>query len=386
MADLPLTPFTQIIQNAGSENYSWFDFNGFKFADIVRDPVADISAGRGGVALQDVSPMMKFLVKGKDAGRFLDYISTRKLSHLNPGRVAYFLMVNDDGFVRDDGTAYRLGEDEFLVQSVSNLTGWMESHKGGLDVAISEVQTLWAEISIYGLQSAAFLKSAGIEGLETLKPFNFMWIKYGGTELMVSRTGFSGGLGYELMIPWDAAEDVLKTILEAGGSDRVTFTGNYTGVTLRLDMGFLIPGWDFPVPGGEDETDPTSFRTPYDMGWDWLVQIDNRETFIGKDALAKVKENGSRFAFLALLFDSKVDPESLPGSSVYDSTGNEIGRVFIGGYSATIGKFVGFCNIVAGSARIGDTVKAGDERASGTLSSFPLVDIAERSLTPPPGI
>lgn len=386
MSELPVTPFTSIVENAGSEHYSWFDFNGFKFADIVRDPVADVSAGRNGVAVQDVSPMMKFLIKGKDAGRFLDYISTRKLSHLTPGRVAYFLMVNDSGFVRDDGTAYRLAEDEFLVQSVSNLTAWMESHKGGFDVSISAVQTRWAEVSIYGLRSAAFLKSAGIGGLETLKPFNFRWTKHGDTELMVSRTGFSGGLGYELMIPWDEAEGVLKAILEAGGSDQVTFTGNYTGVTLRLDIGFLIPGWDFPVPGGDAEISPDNFRTPFDMGWDWLVQLDNRENFVGKEALAKVKEQGSRFSFLALLFDGKIDPENLPGSIVYDSAGKEIGNVFVGGYSTTVSKFVGFCNIATGCAQAGDMVKVGDEMASGILSAFPLVEVAERSLTPPPGV
>lgn len=386
MSDLPLTPFTRIIEGAGSENYSWFDFNGFKFADIVRDPAADVSAGRGGVAMQDVSPMMKFLVKGQDAAVFLDLVSTRKLSHLKQGRVAYFLMVNEEGFVRDDGTAYRLAEDEYLIQSVSNLTGWLESHKGPLDVAISEVQTRWAEISIYGRQSAAFLKAAGFEGLDSLKPFDFRWITYHDTELMLSRTGFSGGLGYELLIPWGQAESVLKTVLAAGGAEKVTFTGNFTGVTLRLDIGFLIPGWDFPVPGGAKDADPDTFRTPYDMGWDWLVQLDNRDDFVGKRALSAIKEKGARFAFLALVFDGEVDPESLPGSNVYDQAGKEIGRMFIGGYSASIGKFVAFCNVAAGSAKAGDLVKAGSEGAPGTLSAFPLVEIPERSMTPPPGI
>jgi aminomethyltransferase len=385
MSDLPLTPFTRIIESAGSENYSWFDFNGFKFADIVRDPVADVSAGRNGVAFQDVSPMMKFLVKGKDAPQFLDLVSTRKLSHLKPGRVAYFLMVNEDGFVRDDGTAYRLAEDEYLIQSVSNLTRWLEGHKGQLDVAISEVQARWAEISIYGRQSAAFLKAAGIEGLETLKPFDFRWITYDGVELMLSRTGFSGGLGYELLIPWDDAESVLKNVLAAGGAEKVTFTGNFTGVTLRLDIGFLIPGWDFPVPGGE-AADPDAFRTPYDMGWDWLVQLDNREDFIGKRALSAIKESGPRFAFFALLFDGTVDPASLPGSAVRDASGKDIGHVIIAGYSASIEKFVAFCNVAAGSAAAGEQVMAGPEGAPATLSAFPLIEIPERSLTPPPGI
>lgn len=386
MTDLPLTPFSKIFEDAGSDGYSWFDFNGFKFADIIRDPVTDVAAGRQGVALQDVSPMMKFLIKGDDAGRFLDNLSTRKLSHLRPGRVAYFLMVSEDGFVRDDGTAYRLAEDEFLVQSVSNLTGWMENHKRDFDVTITEVQTRWAEISIYGSRSAAFLKAAGIHGLETLKPFNFRWITYGKTELMVSRTGFSGGLGYELMIPWNEAEGTLKTLLAVAGAEQVTFTGNYAGVTLRLDIGFLIPGWDFPVPGSADQADRSDFRTPYDMGWDWLVQLDDREAFVGREALAKVRAEGPRFAFFALLVDGKVDPGSLPGSKVYDSAGHEIGKILVGGYSATVGKFVAFCNVLTGLARAGDRVGLLDNQVSGKLSIFPLVETAERSLTPPPGL
>lgn len=386
MSDLPPTPFTKIIENAGSKDYSWFDFNGYKFADIVRSRELDVSAGRAGVAMQDVSPMMKFLIKGKDAGQFLDYISVRKLSKLSPGRVAYFLMVTEDGFVRDDGTAYRLADDEFLVQSVSNLTEWMESHKGEFDVSISEVQKRWAEISIYGRQSAAFLKAAGIEGLETLKPFNFRTSTYCGVELIVSRTGFSGGLGYELMIPWDEAEGVLQSVLDRAGADKVTFTGNFTGVTLRLDIGFLIPGWDFPVPGVDDDADPANFRTPFDMGWDWLVQLDNREDFVGKAALSKAKEQGPRFAFLAALVDAHVDAEGLTGGAIYDAAGDEIGCVFVSGYSATVGKAVGFCNIVAGRCQPGDSVRLGAQKTPATLSALPLIEIEERSLTPPPGV
>ena len=385
MTELPLTPFTRIIESAGSDGYTWFDFNGFKFADIVRDPMADVSAGRDGVAMQDVSPMMKFLVTGKDAARFLDHISTRKLSGLKQGRVAYFLMVNDDGFVRDDGTAYRLGEDEYLVQSVSNLVGWMEAHKGDLDVSISEVQRRWAEISIYGKQSAAYLKSAGITGLEGQKPFDFRWIDYAGTTMMVSRTGFSGGLGYELMIPWDEAERVLQTVLDRAGREPVTFTGNHTGVTLRLDIGFLIPGWDFAVPSG-DGGDVADFRTPYDMGWGWLVQLDNRDDFVGKAALARIRENGSRLKFFGLLFDGKPAGESIPGTAIHDSAGAEIGKAFVGGYSATIGKHVGFCNVHNGAATAGDRVMDADGNPLGVLADLPLVEVAERSLTPPPGI
>lgn len=386
MSELPSTPFTAIIERAGSSEFSWFDFNGFKFADIVRSARADVSAGRDGVAFQDVSPMMKFLISGPDAAAFLDHISTRKLSHLKEGRVAYFLMVNEDGFVRDDGTAYRMAENEFLVQSVSNLTPWMTSHAKGYDVTISEVQTQWAEISIYGRGSAAYLKSAGIEGLETLTPFGFRRTTYDGTDLIVSRTGFSGGLGYELMIPWDEAESVLNAILAATGSQDVTFTGNYTGVTLRLDIGFLIPGWDFAVPGTEDNANPTDFRTPYDMGWDWLVQLDNHGDFVGRAALAKIREEGARFTFLALVFDGEVDPEEIKGSPVLNAAGDEIGHVFVCGFSATVGRYVGFSNIERGRGAAGDTVRAGTGKATGKLQSLPLIEIPERSLTPPPGV
>lgn len=386
MSDLPITPFTNIIAEAASENYSTFDFNGYKFADVVRDPLSDVAAGRSGVAMQDVSPMRKFLIRGSDAAAFLDHISTRKLSHLKPGRVSYFLMVNDKGFIRDDGTAYRLAESEYLVQSVSNLVSWLEANRGDFEVEISDVQTRWAEMSVYGRKSAAFLKSAGIAGLEQLKPFNFMHTAYADTDMIVSRTGFSGGLGYELMIPWDDAERVMRAIIAAGGPQDVTYTGNYTGVTLRLDIGFLVPGWDFPVPGDEGEQDDPDFRTPYDMGWDWLVQLDNRDDFVGKAALAKIAQQGARFDFLALVFDGPVDLDNMNGARVFDAAGKVVGAIFTSGYSNTIGKFVAFCNVRAGSVAAGESVSAGHQKASGKLCGLPLIDIPERGQTPPPGI
>ncbi|MGE3595982.1 MAG: aminomethyltransferase family protein [Dehalococcoidia bacterium] len=386
MTDTPETPFTSIIRKACSPAASWMVFNGHQFADVVVDRDVDVAAGRAGVAMQDVSPMMKYVIKGKDAGRFLDNLSTRRLSHLAIGRVAYFLMADPLGRVRDDGTVFRMADDEFLVQSGTDLSDWMERHRSGFDVRVAAAQTDWAEMSVFGPKTAAFLKAAGISGLETLKAFNFMRVNYAGVDLYVSRTGFTGGLGYELLIPWTKAAAVLQSLLESPLGGEVVFVGNHTGVTLRLDIGFLIPSWDFPVPRDGEIVDPARYRTPYDMGWDWLVELDHREDFIGKAALVRIKQEGPTYCYLALVFDDPVDAAAMVGAAIHTLSGERIGEILVCGYSPTVGHSVGLANVRSGRGQAGDSVTAGDGQARGTLRPQPLVTFPERVQVPPPGI
>jgi len=379
------TPFSEFIKRTAGDSGSWMDYNGFALAVIVKDEKKEIAAGRTSLAVLDVSGMNKHKIKGPDAAALLDKICTRELSRLAVGRVAYTLLVAEDGMIRDDATVFRLADDHFMLMCTGNLLDWMKHHKGNLDVSISLVTHDWAQLSVYGPKSATFLDAAGIKGLDALRAFNFMKMNYHGTDLIVSRTGFSGGLGYELLIPWDKAAAVLEALVASPGGAGITFVGAAASTNLGIEVGFVVPGWYFPVPGHGSDADPSNYRSPYDLGMGWLVDL-NRGNFVGKQALEKISEDGPRHNLVAVEITKELDAGSIGGTRLFNQDGNDIGVILAGAFSLTLGKFIGLCTVKPGSVNVGDEVKAGKDKCAAVIRRSPVMTFAERTQTPPPGV
>ena len=204
-------------------------------------------------------------------------------------------------------------------------------------------------------------------------------------QILFSRTGFSGGLGYELLIPWDQAERCLQSLLDSKMGTEITFVGVQTGTTLRLEVGFLIPGWDFPVPGHGPEANPTDYRNPFEMGLGWLVELNDQRDFIGKAALERIAREDPQRTNLVVVVDQG-GALSINGSKIFSSEGAELGAVFVDGFSATLGRTVGFCLVDAKRCKAGDAVLVSESKIAAKLHNQPLLTFKERTQTPPPGI
>ena len=163
-------------------------------------------AGRNACGVFDITPMIKHLVTGPDALPYLNRLMTRDVSKIKPGRVGYSVWCNEQGRVIDDGTIFHLKEGVYRICSQEHQLDWFLTNTLGFDVTIEEDTHDVAGLALQGPTSCAVLKDMGLEGIENLTPFGITYFDFEGTELMVSRTGFTGDLGYELWIDPDHAE------------------------------------------------------------------------------------------------------------------------------------------------------------------------------------
>ena len=183
---------------------AWSAWNGYKFAECYYDAEYEYFCIRNTCATYDICPMQKYYVKGRDAEAMLNRMVTRDVSKLPINRVTYVVWCTDEGRVVDDGTMFRLADDEFMLTCGSPCNAWLRMSAFGFsDVTVTDMSDEIAALSLQGPTSCAVLKKMGLEGIEAAKPFDILHFPFHGDTLMVSRTGFTGDLGYELWISPD---------------------------------------------------------------------------------------------------------------------------------------------------------------------------------------
>src|ERR1700746_1544599 len=196
------TPFHERAR-AFSQLDSFIPWRGYTTVDVFTSAEPASSGIRTASSLYDLTPMVKYRIAGTDAVRFLNRLVTRDIGKLLPGRVAYCLWCNDAGHLIDDGTVFCLGAGEYRLCTAERQLDWLLDSAVGFEVAISEVTEEVAALALQGPTSYSVLRKAGVAGVELLKPFElgtFTLPAAGEAPLMVSRTGFSGDLGYGLWV------------------------------------------------------------------------------------------------------------------------------------------------------------------------------------------
>jgi aminomethyltransferase len=278
-------------------------------------------AGRNACGVFDLTPMTKHLVTGPDALPYLERLMTRNVSKLKPGRVGYSVWCNDNGQVIDDGTIFHLREGVYRVCSQERQIDWFLTCAVGFDVSITEDTHDVAGLAVQGPTSCAILKKMGLDGIENLTPFGLQYFAFEGTELMVSRTGYTGDLGYELWIGPGHAELLWDRLFEAGELHGIRAMGSDALELLRIEAGFILAGADF-LPA-QEAVRPTHTRSPFELGLGWLVDF-SKPVFNGRRALLEEKKNGSRYRLVKLDIDGNKPAEH---SFILDKRKNVIGTV-----------------------------------------------------------
>jgi len=295
---------------------NWMSWNGYQTARVFDTLAAEYFAIRSTCSVMDMTPMEKYRITGPDALRFLNRMVVRDISKLQPGRVTYVVWCNDDGKVLDDGTIFHLGAAGFRLCAQHHQLDWLMISSLGFDVTIKQETHNVAALAVQGPTSCSVLMAAGFSELDTLKPFGIKHCLLDDMEVMISRTGFTGDLGYELWVDprhalklWDAIFSV-----KVRGLYELRPIGLDALEMVRIEAGFVMPGDDFntaesAVRAGHD-------RSPFELGLDWVVNFD-KPHFTGRHALqteltrpikrrlVKLSVEGNKLPHDSFLYDRK---------------------------------------------------------------------------------
>lgn len=290
------TPFHSRVEAMCDVN-DWGNWMGYTTPNAYFDVELEYFAIRSTTGVFDLSPMNKYRITGPDAEAYLNRMVTRDVSKIRVNRVGYAVWCNDAGEVMDDGTIFRLSKDDFRLCSYQRADEWLEWCKLGFDVTISNETEDLAALAVQGPTSCTILSLLGLEDLNQLKPFGIAYYTFNGAPLMVSRTGFTGDLGYEVWIAPEHAEALWDQLFELGRDYLIKPIGSYALDIARIEAGFLQAHVDF-VPA-EEVVRPGRARSPLELGLEWLVDF-KKPLFNGRSALLREKAKGSRYRFALL--------------------------------------------------------------------------------------
>ena len=267
----------------------WYRWGGYKIAKEYTQTELEYTAMRNTAGVLDITPMYKYSVKGKDAKKFINKLITRDIENIFSKQIVYGLWCNEDGYVIDDGTIFCFDEENFRICCAEKNLLWFEDSAIGFDVEINNITKNIAALAFQGPLSCKILKLLNAEKIENLQPFYFDNFIINDQEVMISRTGFSGDLGYEIWCDPSQALDIYDSLFSFNNDYKILPCGMNSLEMVRIEAGFIQPNADF-MPA-EQALRPNRMRTPFELGMAWIVNL-NKDFFTGKKALIKQQING----------------------------------------------------------------------------------------------
>ena len=323
---------------------------------------------RSSAALIDVSPLYKYAVSGKDAARLLNRVVTRDVERSVAGQVLYTTWCDSDGKVLDDGTIARLDEHALRMTSAEPNLRWLEDNASGLDVRIEDVSDAIAALAVQGPSSRAVIRQLVDCDLSALKYFRITAASIGSVPVTISRTGYTGDLGYEL---WFDARDALKVwdaLVQAGDAYGMVPAGMLALDLARIEAGLMLLDVDYVSARKALRQEQTS--SPFELDLGWTVNL-KKETFVGRAALAREAENAPAWQFVGvevewdalerLYAEARLAPQ-LPSTAWRMSVpiyagGEQAGYATSGGWSPLLKKYIALAHLRSRWAEPGTPVE-----------------------------
>ena len=367
----------------------WHEWKGYTVPDELYCAELEYFAIRNACSVFDLTPMTKYRITGRDALTYLDRLVTRDMQKVAVGRVAYAVWCDDSGQVIDDGTIFRLGDDDYRVCSQERHLDWLLASAIGFDVEIRHETEDIAGLAIQGPTAFAVLERMGLGSTRDLRPFGLTEVNFGGQPVVLSRTGFTGDLGYEAWMAPGVAGAFWDALFEAGSVTGIRAIGLDALEIARIEAGFLTAGVDF-VPA-DTAVRPGKTRSPLELGLEWLVDFA-KPVFNGRRALAEEWRNGSRWRLVRL--DIEGNKAAKDAYLFADARGRkQIGFVTSAAWSPVCKQSIALGTVDARYGQPGDTVRAEIyyrrelhwERAMAraTVIDGPFWNPERRRLTPP---
>jgi aminomethyltransferase len=260
----------------------------------------EYNAIRNAAALIDVSPLFKYMVTGPDAARLVDRLITRDVSKMSVGQVYYTPWCDEHGKVIDDGTVSRLGEQIFRWTAADPSLRWFRQNAAGMGVHVEDVSEEIAALALQGPTSAKLLRAVARADIDRLKYFRVTNGTIAGVDVDISRTGYTGDLGYEIWMPADRAVAVWDALMQGGKPFDIKPAGMLALDVARIEAGLLLIEVDF-FSSRKAMIAPQMY-TPYELGMGRLVNLD-KGRFIGQRALREEHKRGHARQIVGLEID-----------------------------------------------------------------------------------
>jgi aminomethyltransferase len=374
------------------EGHAWRRWSGHVVASSYElTHEREYHAIRNAAALLDVSPLYKYLVQGRDAARLLDRVVTRHVARCAVGQVLYTPWCDAHGKQIDDGTVARLDETTVRLTAAEPNLRWLHLNAAGLDVTISDDSERTAALALQGPLSRPILEQATQRDLAGLKYFRLTTAAIRGVPVTITRTGYTGDLGYEIWIEAARALPVWDALIAAGVGYGITPAGLLALDLARNEAGLLLLDVDYV--SAQHALIPSQLSSPYELSLDRTVALE-KEQFNGRAALAAEHERGPTWRFVGVEVDwlslerlyAEVGlPPRLPaaawrGSVPLYAGGSQIGYATSGCWSPLLKKAIALGHVTAPSAAPGTriemevTVEHRRRRAAATVRALPFFD------------
>ena len=383
------------------ESLSFREWAGY-YAPSAYEPLHEheYNALRNGAGLIDISPLFKYILSGRDAAALVNRIITRDITRVPPGHVIYTPWCNEHGQVLDDGTIARLDENRFRWTAAEPNLRWIRRNSDGLDVQVDDISEQIAALAMQGPTSANVLRAAADADIDALKYFRTTRGRIAGHEVEISRTGYTGDLGYEIWTARAHAGAVWDALMRAGQPFGLRPVGLLALVVARIEAGLLLIDVDFF--SARKALTTSQYYTPLEMGLDRLVDLVKPQ-FVGRAPLLAQKHAGVPRRIVGLAIEW-IDVEQLyqavglPPLAVATASRvavpvfagtRQIGRMTSSTWSPTLKQMIGLATVDATFAGIGSeievehTVDVVRHRVRATVVETPFFAPARKTATPP---
>ena len=297
---LKLSPFFERTSKL-NESQEWRRWSGYLSAtNYELNHENEYFAIRTKAALLDITPLCKYIIKGPDAQAYLNRLVTRNINICKVGQVMYTPWCDENGKVIDDGTIQRLSKDEFRITSAEPNLDWIESNAKNLNLSIKDDSSKTAALALQGPNSRKILNVVAKDSLDQLKFFYMINTQIGNCNVLISRTGYTGDLGYELWIDPKDSLTVWDTLIDKGKSYGITPTGLQALDIARIEAGLILLDVDYI--SSRHAIIESRKSSPFELGLGWTVKMD-KNNFIGKRALEREIKNNSTWQFVGIEID-----------------------------------------------------------------------------------
>ena len=296
----------------------------------------EYNAIRNACALIDISPLYKYLVSGKDATKLVNRVITRDINKVAVGQVIYACWCDEEGKVIDDGTITRLEENKYRWTAADPSLRWFRQNGLNMDVQIEDISEQTAALALQGPASAKLLKTAAEADIANLKYFRKTTGKIAGVPVDISRTGYTGDLGYEIWIPLlnhgEQAVKVWDTLMDKGKQFDIHAAGMLALDVARVEAGLLLIEVDYI--SSKKALIPSQKYSPYELGFGKMVHLD-KENFIGKRALTQDHKHGVARQLVGLEVDWVEVEEQFDKFGLSPAAPNQASRVSVPVYDGS---------------------------------------------------
>lgn len=292
---------------------------------------------RNAAALIDVTPLYKYMISGRDATRFVNRVIARDINKVAIDQVIYCCWCDEAGKVIDDGTITRLEEDRYRWTAADPNLRWFRQNAIGLQIEIEDITEQLAALALQGPTSGKLLKSVAEAEIENLKYFRKTSGRIGGVPVDISRTGYTGDLGYEIWIPWNDAVKVWDALMNGGRGFDIHAAGMLALDVARIEAGLILADVDY-ISSKKALIESQKYG-PAEVGLEKLVHYD-KENFVGRKALLKERKAGAKRKLVGLEIDWNDVEKIFERQGLAPQTPATASRVHVPVYSrhAQIGK------------------------------------------------